>query len=127
MGGSQGIVETVAANRIPIKVCSIKGQTVSSYNHQLTFWRNRDHPVIICTDDKGCSQPVFLRSGSVGTVTYSAVDENEIFNKELRNLWRTHFFGIKTLMCKLECTAWVFYNDIVMTNSKSGYTVINGN
>ena len=47
--------------------------------------------------------------------------------KKLRNLWRTHIFGIKTLMCELECTAWVFYNDIVMTNSKSGYTVINGN
>ena len=109
VGGSQDIVETVAANRIPIEMCltsNIKGQTVSSYdNHHLAFWRDRDHPVIICTDDKGVFSTSLSEEYAIAGHTFSlskedlwglslsAVDytfEEDSFKEELRKLWIKH-------------------------------------
>jgi adenosine deaminase len=59
--GTQGAmapaVNTVINNNIPIELClssNVKIRTVKSFDeHQLKFWNGKNHPYIICTDDKG--------------------------------------------------------------------------
>uniref|UniRef100_A0A6J0SVE0 N6-Methyl-AMP deaminase isoform X2 n=1 Tax=Pogona vitticeps TaxID=103695 RepID=A0A6J0SVE0_9SAUR len=54
---SRELVELVKQNRTPLELCltsNLKGQTTpSSDQHHFGFWYRMDHPVVICTDDKG--------------------------------------------------------------------------
>ncbi|XP_060891641.1 adenosine deaminase-like protein [Labrus mixtus] len=57
VGGSQGLVDKVLKNNIPLELCltsNVKGQTVPCYSeHHFKYWYNLGHPSVICTDDKG--------------------------------------------------------------------------
>ncbi|XP_074651028.1 N6-Methyl-AMP deaminase-like [Tubulanus polymorphus] len=56
-GGSEAILKTVVDKSIPLELCltsNVKGQTVKSFDiHHFKFWYERNHPCVICTDDKG--------------------------------------------------------------------------
>nr|ACQ58006.1 Adenosine deaminase-like protein [Anoplopoma fimbria] len=57
VGGSQGLVDKVVTNNIPLELCltsNVKGQTVPCYaKHHFKYWYQMGHPCVICTDDKG--------------------------------------------------------------------------
>ncbi|KAM8751107.1 adenosine deaminase-like protein isoform X1 [Acanthopagrus latus] len=57
VGGSEGLVDKVVKNNIPLELCltsNVKGQTVPSYSkHHFKYWYQKGHPSVICTDDKG--------------------------------------------------------------------------
>jgi len=85
----------------------VKGQTVSSYeNHQLGFWKKRNHPVTISTDDKGvfeisltdeyyiAAQTFSLSVDELWTMAQESVDfifEDEPLKDELRKLWNNKY------------------------------------
>lgn len=56
-GGNEELVDYVSKLNIPIEFCltsNLIGQTVLDVaNHQFAFWYEKDHPSVICTDDKG--------------------------------------------------------------------------
>ena len=105
VGGSQGIVDTVAASSVPIEVCltsNVKAQTVSKYeNHHLAFWHKMGHPIVICTDDKGVFSTSLSEEYAIAGETFSlgqedlwclarsAVDytfESDSFKEDLRRM-----------------------------------------
>ncbi|CAB4008894.1 adenosine deaminase isoform X1 [Paramuricea clavata] len=61
-GGDQELVDVMLQAKIPLELClssNVKCRTVKSYaDHHFKDWRKNDHPVVICTDDKG----VFMSS-----------------------------------------------------------------
>ncbi|XP_030832661.1 adenosine deaminase-like protein [Strongylocentrotus purpuratus] len=56
-GGDQDLVDTVVRSNIPIEMCLtsnlIGGAVESPASHHLKYWMNKNHPCVICTDDKG--------------------------------------------------------------------------
>ncbi|XP_030646825.1 N6-Methyl-AMP deaminase [Chanos chanos] len=57
VGGSDSLVNKVRQLNVPLELCltsNVKGQTVPSYDkHHFSYWYQRGHPCVICTDDKG--------------------------------------------------------------------------
>ncbi|XP_017328849.1 adenosine deaminase-like protein isoform X1 [Ictalurus punctatus] len=56
-GGSDSLVDKISKLNIPLELCltsNVKGQTVPSYDkHHFQYWYERQHPCVLCTDDKG--------------------------------------------------------------------------
>nr|XP_054755952.1 adenosine deaminase-like protein [Lytechinus pictus] len=57
VGGDQSLVNSVVRSKIPIEMCMtsnlIGGVVETPSSHHLQYWRNKNHPCVICTDDKG--------------------------------------------------------------------------
>ncbi|KAG1658701.1 Adenosine deaminase-like protein [Nymphon striatum] len=51
------VYNIVLQNKIPLEICmtsNLRGGTISSYeNSHFNFWNNKQHPITLCTDDKG--------------------------------------------------------------------------
>lgn len=56
-GGSDELADYVYRYKIPLELCltsNVIGQTVPDFdNHQFLYWYKKNHPCVICTDDKG--------------------------------------------------------------------------
>lgn len=106
VGGSEEIVLEVTRARVPLELClssNLKTRTVPSIrDHHFRFWDGKNHPVILCSDDKGVfstslSEEYCLAAGAFGlsktklremslqAVNYTFEDDR---TKEcLRKLW----------------------------------------
>ena len=84
VGGSQDLVDIVMAKKIPIELCltsNVKCRTVATYNnHHFAFWKERNHPLIICTDDKGIFSTTLSEEYAIAAKTLS------LTVKDLQNL-----------------------------------------
>ena len=106
VGGTEEAVKMVIDHRIPIEVCltsNVKSQTALNYDsHHFAFWWERDHPVVICTDDKGVFSTKLSEEYAIAGSTFSlsqqdlwslaasAVDftfESQDFKKDLKRMW----------------------------------------
>ncbi|KAB7503554.1 Adenosine deaminase-like protein [Armadillidium nasatum] len=56
-GETSNLVNVVLERKIPLEICitsNIKCGTVKDLaSHHVNWWKNKDHPIAICTDDKG--------------------------------------------------------------------------
>lgn len=106
-GGSKELLAVVKKQNLPLELCAssnIKSGSVTSANHfHLGCWKNENHPVVICTDDKGvfatslseefflCTQIFHLSEGDLHSLCLNGVDaaflpqaEKQILRQELQ-------------------------------------------
>ncbi|XP_072837756.2 N6-Methyl-AMP deaminase isoform X1 [Pogona vitticeps] len=80
---SRDLVELVKQNRTPLELCltsNLKGQTIpSSDQHHFGFWYRMDHPVVICTDDKGVFATNLSQEYQLAADTFQ-LSEEQVWN-----------------------------------------------
>lgn len=101
-GGSTALHSIVKDKKIPIEVCissNIKSGTVKNVvDHHLGLWRKENHPLVICTDDKGvfstslseefslCAQTFSLSESDLHELCLGGVDAAFLPQKEKEKL-----------------------------------------
>ncbi|KAJ7385324.1 hypothetical protein OS493_016400 [Desmophyllum pertusum] len=107
-GGAEDLVNTVEEHSIPIELCltsNVKTKTVPSYaDHHMGYWYNKQHPCMVCTDDKGVFSTTLSEEYSVMARTFNLTEEQvwnlafrsidhifegEALKNNLRELWKT--------------------------------------
>lgn len=106
-GGAEDLVNIVEEHSIPIELCltsNVKTKTVPSYaDHHMSYWYNKQHPCIVCTDDKGVFSTTLseeysvmartfnLTEEQVWNLSYMSIDhifEGEALKNDLKELWK---------------------------------------
>ncbi|XP_042887728.1 adenosine deaminase-like protein [Penaeus japonicus] len=101
-GGSQELSQLVKSQAIPLELClssNIKSGTVkSAEDHHFSFWRKDEHPVVICTDDKGvfsttlseeykiCAETFHLKKADLRELCLAAVELTFLSQEEKERL-----------------------------------------
>ncbi|KAG7167534.1 adenosine deaminase-like protein [Homarus americanus] len=101
-GGSQELLDLVKHYQIPLEVCvssNVKSGTVKNVqDHHLGLWRKEDHPLVICTDDKGifstslseeyciCAETFDLSKSDLIKMCISAVESTFLSHHEKHQL-----------------------------------------
>lgn len=107
-GGSEDFVNIVEEHSIPIELCltsNVKTKTVLSYSeHHMGYWYSKQHPCIVCTDDKGVFSTTLSEEYSLMARTFNLTEEQvwnltfqsidyifggENLKDDLKELWRT--------------------------------------
>ncbi|XP_046863499.1 adenosine deaminase-like protein [Xenia sp. Carnegie-2017] len=106
-GGHQDLVNLVLKQKIPIEVCltsNVKTRTVKSYeDHHFKDWLKMNHPLIICTDDKGVfvsslSEEYFIAGRTFGLskmelweLSYKSIEhifQPDVVKQKLQEKWK---------------------------------------
>jgi len=107
-GGSDDLVKIVEEHSIPIELCltsNVKTKSVPSFaDHHMGYWYNgKQHPCVVCTDDKGVFSTTLseeysvmartfdLTEEQVWNLTFNSIDhifEEESFKNGLREIWK---------------------------------------
>ncbi|XP_026990933.1 adenosine deaminase-like protein [Tachysurus fulvidraco] len=78
-GGTDILVDKVCKLNIPLELCltsNVKGQTVPSYEkHHFQYWYERQHPCVLCTDDKGVFCTDLSQEYSLAASTFGLTQE----------------------------------------------------
>lgn len=78
-GGSE-LADAIVAAKIPIELClssNVQTQTVCDYdNHHFNFWYKKNHPCVLCTDDKGVFATSLSQEYAVAAETFNLTREN---------------------------------------------------
>ncbi|XP_062576458.1 adenosine deaminase-like protein [Saccostrea cucullata] len=94
-GGNQQFENTVLKNRTPLELCltsNLIGQTVPNLdNHQFKFWYEKEHPCVICTDDKGVFSTSMSEEYQLAAST---------FDLKQRDLWNLSEQSINYTFCE---------------------------
>lgn len=94
-GGTQEFVDTVLTHKTPLELCltsNLIGQTVPDLdNHQFKFWYEKQHPCIICTDDKGVFSTSLTEEYQLAAVT---------FDLSPNDLWRLSLDSMNYAFCE---------------------------
>lgn len=104
-GGSE-LADIVLAAKIPIELClssNVQTQTVSDYdNHHFNFWYKKNHPCVLCTDDKGVFATSLSREYAVAAETFNLTQEN---------LWDLSY----------DCINYIFADDTVKEQLRAAW------
>ncbi|VDO92476.1 unnamed protein product [Soboliphyme baturini] len=78
------LMTSVIDSSIPIEIClssNVVCRTVESYEaHHMEFWRKKNHPIVLCTDDKGIFLTCLSREFTIAQNTF------QLSNKQLCEL-----------------------------------------
>lgn len=118
-GGSEALHSIVREQNLPLELCitsNIKAGTVeTAVDHHFGVWRKENHPLVICTDDKGvfctslsdelflCAQTFSLSEDDLHHLCLSGVDAAFLTEKEKQRLRQEVQEGLNSLKGKLAC------------------------
>ncbi|KAK8387139.1 hypothetical protein O3P69_018063 [Scylla paramamosain] len=118
-GGSKELHAVVRKQNLPLELCissNIKSGTVkSACHHHLGFWKKENHPVVICTDDKGVfstslseefylgAQTFHLSEGDLHSLCLNGVDAAFLPQVEKQKLRQEVQKDLDSLKGKLTC------------------------
>ncbi|CAG2214522.1 Adenosine deaminase-like protein A,Adenosine deaminase-like protein [Mytilus edulis] len=90
VGGSEELTDYVYTHKIPLELCltsNVIGQTVPNFdNHHFLNWYQRNHPCVICTDDKGVFNTTLSEEYQIAAKT---------FDLSVDNIWKLSFESIE--------------------------------
>ncbi|XP_071844424.1 N6-Methyl-AMP deaminase-like isoform X2 [Apostichopus japonicus] len=79
-GGTDEMEELVNRLKIPIECCltsNLISRTVKSYSeHHFKYWLNKNHPVVLCTDDKGVFSTNLSEEYRIAAETYNLQNDD---------------------------------------------------
>lgn len=101
-GGSKELVDLVLKHKIPLELCltsNVVVQTVPNYDaHHLQFWQDKNHPYIICTDDKGVFSTSLSEEYSIAAETFG-LSRRQIWDLSFNSI--DHIFANETVKTEL--------------------------
>ena len=82
-GGSAELLDAVVRSRTPIEVClssNVQAGLATSYEeHPFRAWRALDHPVALCTDDKGLFNTTLSAEYAIASRAF-AMSEKDLYD-----------------------------------------------
>ncbi|KAJ8029819.1 Adenosine deaminase-like protein [Holothuria leucospilota] len=74
-GGNKEMEDLVTRLKIPLECCltsNLIGRTVKSYSdHHFKYWLDKNHPVVLCTDDKGVFSTTLSEEYKIAAETFN--------------------------------------------------------